>query len=123
MGLCEDTGQPGPLVVQWSPVVQGVPAVVTDETRPTKNPEAKAKLGPSGVCSSFKTPCRVFAHLNIDDGDGGLGLVKVSCHPVHCFWDKVQHQIQIHFIFLERKRDDTFTHLKKTLRRTLAKTL
>lgn len=46
----------------------------------------------------------MFAHLNVDDGDGGLGLVEVSSHPVHCFWDKVQHQIQIHFIFLERKK-------------------
>lgn len=66
----------------------------------------------------------MFAHLNIDDGDGGLGLVEVSSHPVHCFWDEVQHQIQIHFIFLERKkRHEAFTRRKKTLRRSLAKTL
>lgn len=44
------------------------------------------------------------AHLNVDDGDGGLGLVEVSSHPVHCFWDEIQHQIQIHFIFLQRKK-------------------
>lgn len=41
-------------------------------------------------------------NLNIDDGDGGLGLVEVPSHPVHCFRDKVQHQIQINLIFLER---------------------
>lgn len=67
----------------------------------------------SAVCSFFQTPCSVCAYLNIDDGDGGLGLVKVSSHPVHGFWDEIQHQIQIHFIFLERgkKRDNPFIHL------------
>lgn len=60
----------------------------------------KQKLNWAQVAS----PLRVFAHLNIDDGDGGLGLVEVSSHPVHCLWDEVQHQIQIHFIFLERKK-------------------
>ena len=47
--------------------------------------------------------CLASTHLNIDDGDGRLGLVEVPSHPVHCLWDEVQHQIQIHFIFLERK--------------------
>lgn len=99
------------LVVPWSSPVPFCIATVSggctacpDEAAPTKNPEAEAKLGPGGVCSPFRTPCRVFAHLNVDDGDGGLGLVEVSSHPVHCFRDKVQHQIQIHFIFLERKK-------------------
>lgn len=40
-------------------------------------------------------------HLNIDDRDGGLGLVEVPSHPVHCLRNVVQHQIQIHLIFLE----------------------
>lgn len=55
-------------------------------------------------CLLFLQGCTqcVCAHLNIDDGDGGLGLVKVSSHPVHCFWDEIQYQIQIHFIFLEK---------------------
>lgn len=119
------------LVVPWSSPVPFCIATVSggctacpDEAAPTKNPEAEAKLGPGGVCSPFRTPCRVFAHLNVDDGDGGLGLVEVSSHPVHCFWDEVQHQIQIHFIFLERKKgDEAFTGRRKTLRRSLAETL
>jgi len=43
------------------------------------------------------------AHLNIDDGDGGLGFVEMPSHPVHRLGDVVQHQIQIHFIFLEKR--------------------
>lgn len=43
------------------------------------------------------------AHLNINDRNGGLGLVKVASHPVHCLWDEVQHQVQIHFIFLKKE--------------------
>lgn len=58
------------------------------------------------VCSFCKATRSVCAHLNIDDGDGGLGLVKVSSHPVHCFWDEIQHQIQIHFIFLEKNEKE-----------------
>lgn len=46
----------------------------------------------------------VCTHLNIDDGDGGFGLVEVPSYPVHCLGDVVQHQIQIHLIFLERKK-------------------
>lgn len=44
-------------------------------------------------------------YFDIDNGDGGLGLVEVACHPVHGFWYKIKHQIQIHFIFLRRKRE------------------
>lgn len=40
-------------------------------------------------------------HLNVDYGDGGLGLVELPSHPVHGLRDKVQHQIQIHLIFLQ----------------------
>lgn len=47
--------------------------------------------------------CFVSTHLNIDDGDGSLSLVEVPSNPVHCLRDVVQHQIQIHLIFLERK--------------------
>lgn len=47
--------------------------------------------------------CVYWSHLNIDNGDGGLGLVEVPSHPVHSLGDKVQHQIQINFIFLERR--------------------
>lgn len=47
-------------------------------------------------------------HLNIDDGNDGLGLVEMSSHPVHRLRDKIQHKIQIHLIFLvwrsERKK-------------------
>lgn len=43
------------------------------------------------------------SYLNINDGDGGLGLVEVPSHPVHGLRDVVQHQIQIHLIFLERR--------------------
>lgn len=32
-------------------------------------------------------------YFDIDNGDGGLGLVKVACHPVHGFWYKIKHQI------------------------------
>lgn len=42
-------------------------------------------------------------HLNIDDGDGGLGLVEVPSHPVHCLRDKIQHKIQVHLIFLVKR--------------------
>lgn len=45
--------------------------------------------------------CRVPTHLNVDYGDGGLGLVELPSHPVHGLRDKVQHQIQIHLIFLQ----------------------
>lgn len=46
--------------------------------------------------------CVCSSHLNIDNGDGGLGLVEVPSHPVHSLGDKVQHQIQINLIFLEK---------------------
>ncbi len=32
-------------------------------------------------------------YFDIDNGDGGLGLVEVACHPVHGFWYKIKHQI------------------------------
>lgn len=32
-------------------------------------------------------------YFDIDNGDGGLGLVEMACHPVHGFWYKIQHQI------------------------------
>lgn len=32
-------------------------------------------------------------YFDIDNGDGGLRLVKVACHPVHGFWYKIKHQI------------------------------
>lgn len=48
-----------------------------------------------------KQNCVCWSHLNIDNGDCGLGLVEVPSHPVHSLGDKVQHQIQINFIFLE----------------------
>lgn len=40
------------------------------------------------------------SYLNIDNRDGGLGLVEVPSNPVHSLGDKVQHQIQINLIFL-----------------------
>lgn len=46
----------------------------------------------------------VSTHLNIDDRDGGLGFVEVPSHPIHRLRNEVQHQIQIHLIFLERKK-------------------
>lgn len=49
-------------------------------------------------------------NLNIDDGDGGLGLVEVPSHPVHCLRDVVQHQIQINLIFLERRNKREKAH-------------
>lgn len=49
-----------------------------------------------------KPVCVCSSHLNIDNGDGGLGLVEVPSHPVHSLGDKVQHQIQINLIFLEK---------------------
>lgn len=49
--------------------------------------------------------CVCSSHLNIDNGDGGLGLVEVPSHPVHSLGDKVQHQIQINLIFLEKRRE------------------
>lgn len=45
----------------------------------------------------------VSTHLNIDDGDGGLGLIEVASHPVHRLGDVIQHQIQIHLIFLVKR--------------------
>lgn len=56
--------------------------------------------------------CFVSTHLNIDDGDGGLGLVEVPSHPVHCLRYVVQHQIQIHLIFLERRKKKKTAYLE-----------
>lgn len=95
-------------LVPWaSPALQSLSAPLhflacPGEAAPGKNPEAEAKVA---------LACSVSAHLNIDDGDGGLGLVKVASNPVHGFWDEVQHQIQIHFIFLERGEKKETRHL------------
>lgn len=58
-----------------------------------------------GVLKQMRGNVRVCVctDLHIDDGDGGLGLVEVPSDPVHRLRDVVQHQIQIHFIFLERR--------------------
>ena len=69
-----------------------------------------------GKCpAAFPALCVCFlcTHLNIDDGDGGLGLVEVPSHPVHGLWDVVQHQIQIHLIFLERRRKKKWRRVEK----------
>lgn len=39
-------------------------------------------------------------YFDVDDRYGGLGLVEVACNSVHRLWYIIQHQIQIHFIFL-----------------------
>ena len=48
----------------------------------------------------MKRKAELRTHFDVDDGYGGLGLVEVARHPVHGLWYIVQHQIQIHFIFL-----------------------
>lgn len=50
-------------------------------------------------------------YLHIYDRNDALGLVKMSGNPVHRLWDKVQHQVEVHFILLwrNRTRRGTFT--------------
>lgn len=45
-------------------------------------------------------PGRAGTYFDVDNGYGGLGLVEVACNSVHGLWNVIQHQIQIHFIFL-----------------------
>lgn len=56
------------------------------------------------VCVYFSS-----TYLNINDGDGGLGLVEVPSHSVHCLRDIVQHKIQIHLIFLGKRTKRSWT--------------
>ena len=50
-------------------------------------------------------------YLHIYDRNDALGLVKMPGNPVDRLGDKVQHQVQVHFVFLdsvqpkERERD------------------
>lgn len=50
-------------------------------------------------------------YLHIYDRNDALGLVKMPGNPVHRLWDKVQHQVEVHFIFLSSNRTcrETFT--------------
>ena len=41
-------------------------------------------------------------YLDINDRNDALGLVEMSGNPVDRLRDKVQHQVEIHLIFLER---------------------
>lgn len=47
-------------------------------------------------------PSHNSSYLHINDRNDGLGFVEMPCHPVYRFWNEVQHQIQIHLIFLWR---------------------
>lgn len=42
-------------------------------------------------------------YLHIYNRDDALGLVKMPGNPVDCLRDKVQHQVEVHFIFLEKQ--------------------
>lgn len=51
-------------------------------------------------------------YLHIYDRNDALGLVKMSGNPVDRLWDKVQHQVEVHFIFLRhngRRETVSFT--------------
>lgn len=39
-------------------------------------------------------------HLHIYDRNDALGLVKMPGDPVNCLRDKVQNQVEVHFILL-----------------------
>lgn len=54
----------------------------------------------------------VWTHLDINNGNDALGLVKMPGHPVDRLWDIVQHQVEVHFIFLDRveQKRETKTH-------------
>lgn len=43
-------------------------------------------------------------HLHIYDRNDALGLVKMPGYPVDRLRDKVQYQVEVHFIFLDRER-------------------
>jgi len=54
---------------------------------------------------------KVKGYLHIYDRNDALGLVKMPGDPVDRLRDKVQHQVQIHFILLHSTETEELKHV------------